>query len=122
MGYKDNLNEEINYEVILSGIAKLFQDDKPKVVQIAYEACATIAHIGNKNKILFILHDIMDNETYKDVKERIEAGSIPIINSEGALDFPYIANELTTQNSFFAGAVPPQMNNSQANSGQINVT
>lgn len=126
LGYKDILGNdpsgEINYEVILNGIAKLFHDDKPKVVQIAYEACATIAHIGNKSKILFILHDLLDNETYKGVRDRIEAECIPIINSEGALDFPYIANELTTQNSFFTGAAPPQISNNQINSGQINVS
>ena len=100
------LLREVDYTLLLSNIIKLLNDDKPKVVQIAYEACATIALCGNCPRILGILHELVDKDTFVQLRERIEANDVPIVSPDGVLEFPHIANELTTQNSFFAGSRP----------------
>ena len=43
--------EELDYAQMVNGIAKLLDDEKPKVVQIVYETIATIAHIGDRTKV-----------------------------------------------------------------------
>lgn len=95
--------EDFDYRSLLSSILKLLSDDKPKVVQMVFEACATIAHMGSVSTVLDILHDLVDPDTLGRLRDRIEANNIPTLNSEGMLELPHIANELTTQNSFFAG-------------------
>jgi hypothetical protein len=117
------LEFEFDYESLLKGIVKLLHDDKPKIVHIAFETCATISHIGSKSTVLKILKELTDTETFKKLLDRIEAECIPRINTEGVLEFPYIANELTTQNSFFANSMMPQTqaNNYSSNSNTSGV-
>lgn len=116
--FSDSIVYFTDYDGIVKAIAKLLHDDKPKVIQIAYETFATVANVGDKNKVYFVLKkENVEEPTLKKVIERIEAKCIPKLNSEGNLEFPYIANELTTQNSFYSGG----MINPSNNAGQINV-
>jgi hypothetical protein len=102
------LISEIDYASLIQRIIKLIHDDKAKVVQIAFEAVATLAHIGDKDEVMKLLRELNDAETLRKLMERIEAECIPKINSEGLLEFPYISNELTTQNSFYINSMTGQ--------------
>jgi hypothetical protein len=84
---------------------KLLSDEKPKVVQMAFETCATLAHVVSRATVLTAIGSLVDSDTLTRVAQRIDAGCIPVLTLDGALEFPYIANELTTQNSFFSRGV-----------------
>ena len=102
----DDLNQsfkEIDYPSLINAISKLLDDDKPKVVQIVYETIATIAQLGDNTRVLELLLEIVDQETYRKLCDRIEAGALPILRPDGNLDFPYLAFGLSTQNSFYSG-------------------
>jgi hypothetical protein len=94
--------QDINYPKLVHSIAKLLDDDKPKVIQIVYETIATIAHLGNCTKVLEILLEAVDQEVYKKLCDRVEAGALPVLRAEGGLEFPYLAFGLSTQNSFYS--------------------
>ena len=91
----------MNYPKLVNAIAKLLDDEKPKVVQIVYEALATIDHLGNCTKVLELLQESVEQEIYRKLCDRIEAGSLPILRPEGGLEFPYLTFGLSTQNSFY---------------------
>jgi len=96
--------QNVPCQEILAVIMLLLNDDKPKVIQIVFEACATIARLIDAEKICEIIHALVpDSEIFARIKYRIEADSIPILNPDGTLEFPHIANELQTQNSFYTG-------------------
>jgi len=94
--------QDINYPKLVNAVAKLLDDDKPKVIQIVYETIATIAHLGNCTKVLEILLEAVDQEVYKKLCDRVEAGALPVLRTEGGLEFPYLAFGLSTQNTFYS--------------------
>ena len=57
-----------------------------------------ILEIGQKYELLL---ELVDQDIYRKLCDRIEAGALPILKPEGGLDFPYITFELNTQNSFY---------------------
>lgn len=93
--------EEIDYANLVNSVAKLLDDDKPKVVQIVYETLATIAHLGERTKTLELLLEVVDQEIYRKLCDRIEANKLPILKPDGSLEFPYLTTGLITQNSFY---------------------
>lgn len=94
--------EELDYVALINSIGKLLDDDKPKVVQIVYETIATIANIGNRTKVMELLLELADQEIYRRLCDRVEAGALPIQKPEGGLDFPYLTFGLSTQNTFYS--------------------
>lgn len=94
----------IPYSELVQKICPLLLDDKPKVVQMAFEAYATISHFSDSKRILTMIQNCTsDEELLSRVRYRLEAEAIPILNVEGVLEFPYISSELLTQNSFYSG-------------------
>ena len=81
---------ECDYTVLMNAIAQLFDDPKPKVIQIVYETITTIAMLGDRSRVLEILYELMQKDVYDKLCDRIEAGNIPFVNSEGNLEYPYI--------------------------------
>eukprot|EP00826_Nyctotherus_ovalis_P047106 TRINITY_DN5375_c0_g2_i7.p1 TRINITY_DN5375_c0_g2~~TRINITY_DN5375_c0_g2_i7.p1 ORF type:complete len:630 (+),score=165.47 TRINITY_DN5375_c0_g2_i7:172-2061(+) len=94
--------QDVDYPKLVNAVAKLLDDDKPKVIQIVYETVATIAQLGNYTKVLEILLEAVDHEVYRKLCDRVEAGALPVLRSEGGLEFPYLAFGLSTQNSFYS--------------------
>lgn len=94
--------KEVDYRELLESVTKLLGDDKPKVVQMVLETCATVSHIGSSAAVLDIICGLVDPDTFARLRDRIQAHNIPTLTPEGGLELPHIANELTTQNSFFA--------------------
>lgn len=100
----NSFSSRVSYPELISSIAPLLKDDKPKVVQIAFEACATIAKLGNYEKVMRALEDnFEEQEISAKLAYRIKAGAIPVLNSDGTLEFPYISKQLITQNTFYTG-------------------
>lgn len=94
--------QDIDYPKLVNAVAKLLDDDKPKVIQIVYETVATIAQLGNYTKVLEILLEAVDHEVYRKLCDRVEAGGLPVLRAEGGLEFPYLTFGLSTQNSFYS--------------------
>ena len=95
----------VSYPDLISYIAPLLNDEKPKVAQIAYEVYATIAKLGNNKEVMQAFKDyFQDSEIYAKIEYRIKGESIPVLNEDGALEFPYISNRLLAQNTFYTGS------------------
>lgn len=90
---------------LVEEILPLLCDDKPKVMQMAFEAYATIAQSLGAERILHTVKaKLKDDELVSRLKYRLDAGEIPVLTAEGTLEFPHISSELITQNSFYSGA------------------
>ena len=100
-GDGDGTLEDVDYAPLVNGIARLLDDEKPKVVQYVYEAVATVAHLGDRIRVQELLLELVDQEVYRKLCDRIEAGAIPVLGQDG-LEFPYLTSGLSTQNSFYA--------------------
>jgi len=112
----------IEYTELVRQMLPLSYDDKPKVVQVVFEAYATIANFIGTTKILGIIQSLTkDEELISRIKYRFEAGEIPILTHEGNLEFPHISSELITQNSFYSAAKNKVKNSSRFTSaGPVN--
>eukprot|EP00826_Nyctotherus_ovalis_P011234 TRINITY_DN12935_c0_g3_i1.p1 TRINITY_DN12935_c0_g3~~TRINITY_DN12935_c0_g3_i1.p1 ORF type:complete len:475 (+),score=35.88 TRINITY_DN12935_c0_g3_i1:40-1425(+) len=94
--------ERVPYAELVARVAPLLADDKPKVIQMAFETCATIAKLGDAKQTWALLTQcIEDAEILQELKARIDLGVIPSLTPDYQLEFPYINNELTTQNTFY---------------------
>ena len=91
----------LDFSYITKAIAKLLNDPVPKVIQVAYEALTTLAHIRHKDHILEILINMLDEFTYRKLYIRIEAGELPILKQDGELEFPYLTSRLFVKSSFY---------------------
>eukprot|EP00826_Nyctotherus_ovalis_P024771 TRINITY_DN1911_c0_g1_i2.p1 TRINITY_DN1911_c0_g1~~TRINITY_DN1911_c0_g1_i2.p1 ORF type:complete len:620 (-),score=128.12 TRINITY_DN1911_c0_g1_i2:2094-3953(-) len=90
---------------LVEEILPLLCDDKPKVVQMAFEVYATIAQSLGAERILdTVKARLKDDELVSRLRYRLEAGEVPVLSAEGTLEFPHISSELITQNSFYSGA------------------
>lgn len=99
---EEDFLEDVDYAPLVNAIAKLLDDEKPKVVQIVYETIATIAHLGDRTRVLELLLEVVEPEVYRKLCDRIEASALPVYRAEGGLDFPYLTSGLNTQNSFYS--------------------
>lgn len=62
------------------------------------EALTTLAHLGDKIRVIEILYELVDSNIYSGICDRyiasvihrIEQGLVPVIGKEGLLEFPYI--------------------------------
>ncbi len=94
--------EDVDYAQLINAVAKLLDDDKPKVVQIVYETIATVANLGDRTRVLELLLEVVDQEINRKLCDRIEANSLPVLRPDGTLEFPYLTTGLSTQNSFYS--------------------
>lgn len=94
--------KRVPYAELVPRVAPLLADDKPKVILMAFETYATIAKLGDAKQTWILLTQCIDDvELFQELKARIDLGVIPLLTPDYQLEFPYIANELTTQNSFY---------------------
>jgi len=95
------LLKKVPYVDLVPSIVPLLTDDKPKVMQMAFEAFAIISKLGDFNLTSNLLtQHINDRELLQELKSRIDIGIIPVLTEDGQLEFPYITKEATSKNSF----------------------
>jgi hypothetical protein len=118
----EHIIDNMKYAELIRKMLSLLCDDKPKVVQVAFEAYATIANFIGTAKTLEMIQSLTkDEELISRLKYRFEAGEIPVLTHEGILEFPHISSELITQNSFYSVAKNKAKNYSRFTSaGPVN--
>lgn len=57
---------------------------------LALECLVSYASIGNKLSFKEIVFQMVDEEIYDHICQRIDMGNFPLINQEGALEIPYL--------------------------------
>ena len=70
---------------VVEALIKLLQDNKQRVKYLALEALVCYSSIGNKFSLKEIVYQLVDQEVYELITERIEQEMIPFINEEGTL-------------------------------------
>lgn len=69
---------------------QLFNDTKEKIRNLALEAIAAFASIGEPSKLNEILFQLnVDKEIVELIQSRLEYGMFPSINQEGNVEIPY---------------------------------
>jgi len=105
----------VPYIDLISNIVPLLKDEKSKVAQVAFEACVTIANLSGFNEVFRLLQDLInDQEMFGKLMHRVKTNSIPALDSEGNLVFPYLIAELSAQNSFYLQNSSSPSNDSKA--------
>ena len=81
----------VQYPELISGIVQLLFDDKPKVVQMAFEAYVTVTKLGDGERAWFFLNKcIEDQSILEELKAKVEVGTVPILTADSQLEFPHI--------------------------------
>ena len=103
--------KEFDSYQILDSILQLFRDTKEKIRNLALEAIAAFASIGDRNKMVEIMFQLnVDKDSRELVQSRLEYGMYPMINQDGNVDIPY--QEMTNQaNNFDVDSVAHSVTN-----------
>ena len=89
---------------------QLFGDTKEKIRNLALEAIAAFASIGDRSKMVEIMFQLnVDKDVRELVLSRLEYGMYPIINQDGNVDIPY--QEMTNNNNFDVDSVAHSVTN-----------
>jgi hypothetical protein len=82
-------NEFDSYQ-IMDSILRLFGDKKEKIRNLALEAIAAFASIGDRNQVVDILYKLkVDKDVRELVQSRLEYGMYPVLNQQGNVEIHY---------------------------------
>ena len=82
--------KEFDSYQILDSILRLFGDKKEKIRNLALEAIAAFASIGDRKKVNEILYSLkVDKDVRELVQSRLDYGMYPVLNQQGVVEFHY---------------------------------
>ena len=82
-------NEFDSYQ-ILDSIVQLFNDTKEKIRNLALEAIAAFASIGDRSKISEVMFQLnVEKDICELVQSRLDYGMFPTLNQDGNVEIPY---------------------------------